>query len=284
MADGDEHATALSTTGMAPAAYYDTIGDEEWDRLAETPEGRIEFDRTTAVLSDVLPREGPVLDAGGGPGRYSIWLAERGHDVIHLDLSGEQVALASRQVREHGVADRVAPHRGDIRDLPFETDSFDGVCCLGGPLSHVLDPRDRETVLAELARVAAPGAPVVVSVIGLLNALRNGIRHGLEEHPDMLPKIAESGDYTAELVEEHGGDGWAECHFFRAAELEGLLEGAGLAVERMVGLEGPASSMGPEIEAADSEAEAAVRDLLGELSEDRGLADGSAHILAVGRA
>jgi SAM-dependent methyltransferase len=279
----DEEESEPGAVDMDPVGYYDEHGASEWERLGDDPVGRLEFERTIDVLEGTLPPDGPVLDAGGGPGRYSIWLAERGHEVAHIDVSQTQVQLAIRKTREQGVGEAVNCHRGDIRALPFPANSFEAVCCLGGPLSHVLDGADRRTSVAELVRVAMPGAPVVISVIGRLNAIRNGIRHGLDVHPELLPEIARTGDFTEEMVERYGGDGWAECHFFRAAELEALLEDAGLEVEALVGLEGPASSMRPELTEADRGAIVAVRETIEALPNDRSLADTSEHILAVAR-
>lgn len=269
---------------MDPRRYYDEFGDGEWRRLERDPVGRLEFEGTVGALEDHLPPAGRVLDAGGGPGRYAVWLAERGYAVEHLDLSGEQVRIAREKAAEHGVADAVTCRQGDVRALPFAEGAFDAVCCLGGPLSHVLAPAERETAVRELGRVARDGAPVMVSVIGRLNAVRYGLRHGLEDHPGMLPELAETGDYTAELVAEAGGEGWAECHFFRADEFEALLEAGGLAVEQLVGLEGPASLLGPDLEEAPDAAMSAVREVVASLREDRAVADLSEHILAVARA
>jgi SAM-dependent methyltransferase len=269
---------------MDPEAYYDEFGEGEWDRLAADPVGRLEYENTVAALDAHLPEEGVVLDAGGGPGRYAVLLGERGYRVEHLDLSAEQVRIARERVAEAGVEDCVSCRRGDVRDLPFAADRFDAVCCLGGPLSHVLDPDERERTVGELRRVALPGAPVFVSVIGRLNALQDGIRHGLDDHPGMLVEIAAHGDYTRELVEQFDAEGWAECHFFRVNELESLLRSAGLDVERILGLEGPASGMQPELADAPEDAVDAVATVVHRLRDDRGVADNSEHILAVARA
>jgi 2-polyprenyl-3-methyl-5-hydroxy-6-metoxy-1,4-benzoquinol methylase len=37
-------------------------------------------------LEKHLPKKGLILDAGGGPGRYTIELARSGYDVVLLDL------------------------------------------------------------------------------------------------------------------------------------------------------------------------------------------------------
>ncbi|MGM0718491.1 MAG: hypothetical protein ACQET5_15265, partial [Halobacteriota archaeon] len=82
------------------------------------------------------------------------------------------------------------------------------------------------------------------------------------DHPGILTEIAGSGDYTQDLVEEHDAEGWAECHFSRASELEALLEAAGFEIENLIGLEGPASTMRPELADASDDAIEAVREVV----------------------
>ncbi len=45
-----------------------------------------------------------VLDAGGGYGRYSIPLAERGCQVTHLDLSPRMIEEAKKLAGDRGVS------------------------------------------------------------------------------------------------------------------------------------------------------------------------------------
>lgn len=271
-------------TDMSPRAYYDEFADGEWNRLEANPVSRLEFENTIASLEHRLPESGHVLDAGGGAGRYGIWLAGRGYDVTLVDLSREQVRIAREKADEHGVGELITTQQGDIRNLPFGSEKFDAVCCLGGPLSHVVSPAERERALSELRRVAREGVPVFVSVIGRLATLRDIIKHVPEESHGLLVHLAETGDYTAEAVAEYGsGEGWAECHFFRAAELEVDLSEAGFAVETIAGLEGPASNMQRELGDASEEARTSVRELACALREDRAVADCSEHILAVVR-
>lgn len=270
---------------MDPRSYYDEFAEGEWERLDRDPVTRMEFENTTDYLDRHLPESAHVLDAGGAAGRYACWLAERGHDVTLVDVSPEQVELAREKAGERGVADRVAAERGDVRDLRFEDGRFDAVCCLGGPLSHVVDDDERATAMGELRRVAASGAPAFVSVIGRFAAIRDILKFNLDASHGLLAPIAEDGKYTAERVEEYGvGEGWAECHFFRADEFESELEGAGFEVERLVGLEGVANRMKTELEEADDEAVESVREVVRMLREDRTAVDFSEHVLAVCRA
>ncbi|NEU56317.1 class I SAM-dependent methyltransferase [Halorussus sp. MSC15.2] len=282
-------------TDMDPRRYYDEFGEGEWERLDANPVTRLEFETTTDYLAEHLPDPEErsdsdqttepvrVLDAGGGAGRYALWLAERGHEVTLADISAEQVAIAREKAAERGVGQRVATEQADLRDLPFESEQFDAVCCLGGPLSHVVDAEERERAIRELRRVARPGAPVFVSVIGRLSSVRYGMKHG--ERFGLLKHIAETGDYTEAAVEELAdGEGWAECHFFRADEFECELEDGGLTVERLVGLEGPASQLQEELSDVGEEGMDEVREIVAQLREDRSVVDTSEHMLAVCRA
>ena len=276
---------------MDPRRYYDEFAEGEWERLDRDPVTRMEFENTTDYLAEHLPRaetrSEPVrlLDAGGGAGRYAVWLAERDYDVTLVDLSDEQVRIAREKAGECGVADRVSAERGDVRDLRFGDDRFDAVCCLGGPLSHVVDSDERATAMAELRRVARPGSPVFVSVIGRFAVLRDILKFCLDAEHGLLAPVADDGDYTAERAEKYAdGEGWAECHGFRADELEAELETAGFEVETLVGLENVANRMKRELAAADEDAVESVREVVRTLREDRTAVDWSEHILAVCRA
>jgi len=273
---------------LEPETYYDEYGHEEWERLEATLGGYLEFEGTTAVLEQHLPPTGQVLDAGGGAGRYTVWLAERGYQVTLVDLSREQCAIAREKVEEHGVADRVTIERGDLRRLPYDTGAFDAVCCTGGPLSHLTEEIDRTRALEELRRVARAAAPVFVSVMGRLAVLQNLIRS--PEYAPAVGPVLEHGTYDAQLARDHLSHleepAFTACHFFRAAELEAALEEAGLEVTALLGLEGVAANVGERLPLEDlseetvDEVTASVRSL----RDDPAVVDWSNHLLAVARA
>ena len=127
--------------------YYSGQGIREWRRLAIDPYHRLEFDTTMHFVRKYLPKKkGLVLDAGGGPGRYTIELCKLGHEVVLLDLSPEMLAIAKRQIRRFAVQHEVRQVlQGSIEDLSmFENETFDCIVCLGGPLSHIVDQARRE--------------------------------------------------------------------------------------------------------------------------------------------
>jgi len=90
-----------------------------------------------------LPKSARVLELGGGTGQQALMLAERGFDVVSIDVQASEY-------REH----RVFPVLDyDGRNLPFADDSFDAVFS-SNVLEHVLDLR---SLMSEQARVLRPG-------------------------------------------------------------------------------------------------------------------------------
>ncbi len=64
--------------------YYNDDVEKEWERLEKH---FIEFELTKRFLNRYIKPGDKVLDVGGRPGRYSLYLAEKGCDVTLADLS-----------------------------------------------------------------------------------------------------------------------------------------------------------------------------------------------------
>lgn len=217
--------------------YYSIQGLKEWRRLTRDAYHQLEFNTTLHYLKKYLPKRGYILDAGGGPGRYTIELAKMGHRVALLDLTPQLLRVAERQIRKIRVEKNVGlVKQGTICNLSqFDDDTFDAVTCLGGPLSHVLDKKRREKSIDELIRVTKRGGPIFASVIGRLAVLVTElVRLPHEIELEMFKKLRDTGDYE-------GGYGFTPCHFYDPDELKEEFEKRGTNVLEMIGLEGLAS-------------------------------------------
>ena len=225
-------------------SYYSEMREEEWRRLTRDPYHRLEFDTTMHFFRRYLPKRGLILDAGGGPGRYTLELAKLGYDVVLLDLTPELLEIAGTQVKKAGVADRVRQVlQGSIDDLSmFEDDTFDAVICLGA-LSHVMEEENRERALDELVRVARKDATIFVSVIGRLAILVCGLVHWPEdmEIDGLYQKLYDTGDYCGGPGVHARGRNFAPCHLYMREELEGLFKKRDVKVLKTVGLQGLAT-------------------------------------------
>ncbi|MDA8375330.1 MAG: class I SAM-dependent methyltransferase [Actinomycetota bacterium] len=118
-------------------------------------------------LGDLRGRR--LLDVGAGAGRHAIEAARRGAIVTCVELSTEamrEIPIAARAAEEllglepGGLSMRISVVKADARSLPFPACSFDALIA-SEVLEHVSEDGE---VLAELARVAGPGAKIAVSV------------------------------------------------------------------------------------------------------------------------
>lgn len=215
--------------------YYKEYGIKEWKRLIQDPYHKLELDTTLFFLKKYLPNKGLILDAGGGPGRYTIELAKLGYDVVLLDLTPELLYIAEKKIKKEKIQNKVKQIIiGSIDDLSmFENKTFDAIICSGGALSHIVNKKQRERAIDELVRVAKKGAPIFVSVIGRLAVLVSELIHFPEEIEikKMFRKVRDSGDYQ-------GNYGFTPCHFYLPEELRESFERRKVRILEMVGLEG----------------------------------------------
>jgi len=125
---------------------------EEYDSKRFSRGGRlIDSREKEAVLDAISPVEGKsVLEVACGTGRFTVMLAERGADIVGLDISGPMLQQGREKARAAGVDDRVEFMRGDAARLPFPDDHFDVVMAMR--FFHLADTP--ASFLAELRRVS----------------------------------------------------------------------------------------------------------------------------------
>lgn len=137
-----------------------------------------------AFISERLPLKGRrVLDLGCGGGILSEAMARAGADVVGIDLSGEQVAVARLHALESGLAIDYR-HTGSAALADAEPAAFDAITCME-MLEHVPEPG---AILADCARLLKPGGDLFLSTIN------RGLRSfafaivGAEEVLGLLPR------------------------------------------------------------------------------------------------
>ncbi|OGK99179.1 MAG: hypothetical protein A3E31_06195 [Candidatus Rokubacteria bacterium RIFCSPHIGHO2_12_FULL_73_22] len=149
-------------------AYYSLAADREfwtehWGRHSPAELLRIaEASPLTDLVLAGLPRAGRVLEAGCGLGQYVVLLRARGHRALGADWSLEALAACRRAYPGTPLA------VGDLARLPLAPGSLAGYVSLG-VVEH--DPAGPGALVAEAARVLAPGGALVLSV-PYLNGLR----------------------------------------------------------------------------------------------------------------
>lgn len=249
------------------AEYFDEYGEREWTRFEDGRTPGPSLATHIQVLEGYVRPGDRVLDAGAGPGRFTLELLRLGAHVTALDISPGQLELLRARVPD------VEAMLGDVTDLSrFPDDSFDLTVCFGGPLSYVVDRA--EDAVAELARVTKPGGHVLVSVMGLGGAVIHFapiiVELARRDGPAKSLEVARTG-----FLPEEEGYGHLAMRMYLWDELEALLAAHGEVVD------GAAAGVLPHLEAEEPE----IRALLGEfeqrLAHDPGSRSCGEHIIGV---
>ncbi len=100
------------------ARFYDAYGEFEWLRLEARAYGRLQAVIHGDFLRKHVAAGHPVLDAGCGPGRFTIELVRLGARPVALDSSPLQLRAADERCQSAGVSHQLEAFvQGDIVDL-----------------------------------------------------------------------------------------------------------------------------------------------------------------------
>jgi len=142
-----------------PLAYYSRAATAEfWSEHwgGQSIEALLRIARVsplTAIIERHLPRGGCVLEAGCGVGQYVLLLRERGWRAVGVDWSMEATAQGARAGAPLAAM--------DLRRLAMRDGAAAAYLSLG-VVEH--DPDGPDAIVAEAARVLAPGGTILLSV------------------------------------------------------------------------------------------------------------------------
>lgn len=266
--------------------YYAQFGEREWLRLCNAEDGAIEFAVTCHALATHLPKSGRILDIGGGPGRYTIWLARRGYRVVLADLSPNLLDIAREKIAGAGVGSTVESIGvADARDLKqWSGDSFDAVISLG-PFYHLPESHDRRSATAEMVRVLRPGGLAFVALMPRYSFLRRTIavrderRHLLQ--PEWLRQLTDRGYFENDVAGRFNyGFGVRPAEIIPFFDEFGIEPVTLLAAESLsIGIQGPLA----DLSATDPDSYAVALTLMIEAASDPSIHGLSNHLIYVGR-
>jgi ArsR family transcriptional regulator len=151
-----ERLAAVKQARAERAGQYFRDNAADWDRIRALHVNESEVEGAMSCLFNGRNMES-FLDIGTGTGRILEMMAAQVERGIGIDLSHEMLALA--RVRLEAAGHRHCQVRqGDMYNLPFAADSFDGIA-----FHMVLHFADNPVgALAEAARVLRPGGRLVL--------------------------------------------------------------------------------------------------------------------------
>ncbi len=261
--------------------HYESVLEEK--RLASGPY-QLEKARTELLLARYLPAPpAVVLDVGGGPGVYALWLSAQGYQVHLIDpvpLHVEQALEASSKCPDHPIA---SVSVGDARRLEHPDESIDAVL-LFGPLYHLAGRQDRLAALREAHRVTRAGGLALAVAISRFASLLDGLFHGLLEDPEFA-RIVERDLLNGQHRNPTGHPRYFTTAFFHLPEeFKSEIEDAGWRLEKLLPVEGPAWLLKNfEEHWQDTNRRERLLKAVQSLEEQPSLLGASAHLMAVAR-
>ncbi len=142
-----------------------------------------------------------VLDVGCGPGRHAYALAERGIEVLGIDVSRRFVDLATA-----GAPAGATFQRLDARHLSFDREFDAAICLCQGAFGLMTADGHDETVLAGIAHAVRPGGRLALTVFSAYFVMKHwegvefdaatGVSHERTEIRDEAGEAVETSLWT----------------------------------------------------------------------------------------
>ena len=216
-------------------AFLDCHKSLGFDHVIERDDGYVdvidsrdyfaEYEKWPAIERRAMRYAGKrVLDVGCGAGRHASYLQSRGHDVTGIDIS----PLAVEVSKERGVKKaRVM----SLSNLKFPPDSFDTVLMLGNNFGLVGSPSHAKRILRSMHRITSQKARILAGAVDpYLTSNPAHLRyHALNRKRGRMP-----GQVRARVRYGPYRDKWIDLLLLSKGELEGILEGTGWTMAKVL--------------------------------------------------
>lgn len=145
--------------GGRPPTSHERRFERPWDDSYQDGSAPWDLGRPQPAIIRLVDQDafaGSVLDAGCGTGEHALYLAERGYEVLGVDVA----ATAIEQARQKAARRRLAASFlvADALQLGRLDRTFD--CVLDVGLFHTFDDGERRAYVDSLASVTRPGGVV----------------------------------------------------------------------------------------------------------------------------
>ncbi|WJH32184.1 class I SAM-dependent methyltransferase [Paenibacillus sp. CC-CFT747] len=191
--------------------FYDETVNYEWRRLERH---KVEYEISKRFITRYVKPNDRVLDLGGGPGKYSLYLAALDCKVTLADLSQTNVEYALNKAKELNLP--INAVCADSRNLSiFEDEEYDHILCMG-PMYHLKEEADRVKTIKECIKKLKPGGTLFVAFVSSYSFVWDY----LISNPELILNADRKSELNV-IVEDSNfvGKGFTENFFIRPKEV-----------------------------------------------------------------
>lgn len=254
--------------------FYDETVNYEWRRLDRH---QVEFELSKRYINRYIKPHDRVLDLGGGPGKYALYLSQLGCQVTLADLSQNNVDFALNKAHELGLP--LNALRVDCRDLSEIDGQYDHVLCMG-PMYHLQEEHDRVTTINECLKKLKPNGKIFVAFVSSYSFVWDYLfgNPGLilnEERRLQLNTIVNDVNFS--------GHGFSENFFIRPRDVLPFFQQFDLEKLHLLNCESFLYLREPELLSQSPEVVAAWVDLAEQVCEREDLLSLAEHLMYIGK-
>ncbi|WP_372724328.1 class I SAM-dependent methyltransferase [Novipirellula sp.] len=155
-----------------------TIADHYDAFVADTPLCALDQSILKEVFPGTLSDDSSlsltsIVDLGCGSGRVAMELANRGYQVVGVDLSQRMLEVMMTKASQLALQRQIHAIRANLVQLDcFADQSIDHAVCLFSTLGMIQGRRNRQQMLRHVARIVRPQGRLVLHVHNRWSALR----------------------------------------------------------------------------------------------------------------
>ena len=147
---------------MRVKIYESNNVQKQWDEVWKTDNiqrnmAKLDYPEYWAIFDKYIPKNGKLLEAGCGLGKWINYFYTRGYDITGIDYS--QVAVDELKKYKSGFNIVL----GDITNIPFDAESFD-IYLSFGVLEHLERDEDLHKAIAEIHRILKKSGIAIITI------------------------------------------------------------------------------------------------------------------------
>ena len=246
--------------------YYNKFNE---DKRLLSRHGQVEFFVANHYIDEIIGKRKnlDIIDVGAGTGRYSVRLADLGHNVTAVELVNKNVSQIKLK------SNKVVAKQGDALNLKFMDESFD-IVLLFGPLYHLFSHEDKLKAINEAKRIVRTDGHILIMYLMNEYAV---ITYAFKE--GNLKKCIQENKLDANF--QTRTDKSDLYSYVRIEEINKLVEEAGLNRVKIIGVDGATDYIRPVINKLDEEDFEIYKKYQLSICERSELLGASSHILDI---